>query len=427
MTALCDGEIKIPSKEELQMKMKRLLASAMSAVCVLGTGALPAANVLTTNAADPWLNVSLAIDKYTVKPGESFDVMVIVANVFGKDIDLGGMQLKVDAPSNKGLKLISITTTDGRGSCGNTDTGESIVSFTDPSFVSGRTLAAGDKMIAATYTYLVPEDANIGDSYGFSGDSGFGYACDPDGNEVVLEAMGAHSRPVTVSGDVAPENKSMFFTVDPGAVSAAPGEEFEVTIKAGGDDISEMTGFQLRLDMPEGIECMGFNCGPTRGGAEIIPNRETAELASANQDGSSLLVLQGDTIASVTFKVPEDYQPGEYSFSIADAWATDWNGAELVPQTSSSYKLNVTGSKAGKLGDANLDGAVDAKDASKVLVEYSLLSTGKPETFNEQQKLNGDVNFDGKIDSKDASRILAYYSYLSTGGEMIMEDWVKEN
>ncbi|MBR4361676.1 MAG: hypothetical protein IKP42_02900 [Ruminococcus sp.] len=408
------------------MKMKRLLASAMSAVCVLGTGALPAANVMTSNAADPWLDVTLQSDKRTVKPGESFDVVVRVANVCGQDIDLGGMQFKVNIPANKDLQLTGITTTDGRGSCGNPDTGETIVSFTDSSYVSGRTLAAGTDLIAATYSFKVPDNAQNGTSYDLSGDWGFSYACDKDGNEVTLELAFANAM-VNVGGGVAPENKNMAFEVFPSTVSAAPGEEFEVTIKAGGADIAEMTGFQMRLNMPEGIECMGFNCGPTKGGAEIIPNRETAELASAKQDGSSLGVLQGDTIASITFKVPENYLPGVYSFSIADAWVSDRDGAELVPQTSSSYKLNVTGSKAGKLGDANLDGAVDAKDASKVLVEYSLLSTGKPETFNEQQKLNGDVNFDGKIDSKDASRILAYYSYLSTGGEMIMEDWVKEN
>ena len=36
----------------------------------------------------------------------------------------------------------------------------------------------------------------------------------------------------------------------------------------------------------------------------------------------------------------------------------------------------------------------------------------------------GDVNVDGKVDAKDASSILAYYSYISTGGTGTMEDFL---
>lgn len=79
---------------------------------------------------------------------------------------------------------------------------------------------------------------------------------------------------------------------------------------------------------------------------------------------------------------------------------------------------------AGKLGDANLDDAVDAKDASAVLAEYARLSTSKPSEFNEQQNINSDVNFDGTVDAKDSSLILAFYSFLSTGGSGTMEDWL---
>ena len=67
------------------------------------------------------------------------------------------------------------------------------------------------------------------------------------------------------------------------------------------------------------------------------------------------------------------------------------------------------------LGDVNNDGKIDAKDASMVLVYYSLMSTGDKSNFTEAQKKAADVNNDSLIDAKDASKILAIYAEASTG------------
>ncbi|MDO4863696.1 MAG: dockerin type I domain-containing protein, partial [Ruminococcus sp.] len=69
------------------------------------------------------------------------------------------------------------------------------------------------------------------------------------------------------------------------------------------------------------------------------------------------------------------------------------------------------------LGDVNEDGKVDAKDASKVLVYYSAVSTGAEGGLSEVQMKAANVNGDAKIDAKDASRILVYYAAASTGGD----------
>lgn len=69
-----------------------------------------------------------------------------------------------------------------------------------------------------------------------------------------------------------------------------------------------------------------------------------------------------------------------------------------------------------EFGDPTGDGKIDAKDASFVLVEYAILSTGGESELTEEQKNAADVNKDGKTDSKDASAILTYYAYISTGG-----------
>ncbi|MBO7395725.1 MAG: leucine-rich repeat protein [Ruminococcus sp.] len=79
-----------------------------------------------------------------------------------------------------------------------------------------------------------------------------------------------------------------------------------------------------------------------------------------------------------------------------------------------------------KLGDANEDGSIDAKDASFILAAYAKASTGSADGLSDTQRSAADVNADGKVDAKDASFILAYYSYLSTGGKDSLEAFLKK-
>lgn len=72
-----------------------------------------------------------------------------------------------------------------------------------------------------------------------------------------------------------------------------------------------------------------------------------------------------------------------------------------------------------KLGDVNNDGRVDAKDATMVLVYYSLMSSGKEGNLTDVQKKAADMNNDSLIDAKDASKILAIYAAASTGKETL--------
>lgn len=78
------------------------------------------------------------------------------------------------------------------------------------------------------------------------------------------------------------------------------------------------------------------------------------------------------------------------------------------------------------LGDINGDGAINALDASSVLVEYSSVATGKNSTFNVVQKGAADVNKDGAIDALDASVILSYYAYTATGGTGSLADFLNK-
>ncbi|MDE5853695.1 MAG: N-acetylmuramoyl-L-alanine amidase [Ruminococcus sp.] len=79
-------------------------------------------------------------------------------------------------------------------------------------------------------------------------------------------------------------------------------------------------------------------------------------------------------------------------------------------------------------GDVNGDKIINASDASCILKEYSIVSTGGETTFSDKLKKAADINSDDIIDSADASSILAFYSYLSTGGiEIDMKKWIENN
>ena len=79
------------------------------------------------------------------------------------------------------------------------------------------------------------------------------------------------------------------------------------------------------------------------------------------------------------------------------------------------------------LGDPTGDSKIDARDASFVLAEYSLLSTGGASTLTTVEKTAADANKDGQIDSKDASLMLSMYAYNATSEEKIdsMENYIE--
>ncbi len=108
-----------------------------------------------------------------------------------------------------------------------------------------------------------------------------------------------------------------------------------------------------------------------------------------------------------------------YDNSTAQAYAEKYN-----------YKFESLGAAptntATESGDLNDDGKIDATDATLVLVNYSLLSTGEKMQLTESQQKAADVNGDGKIDASDATMILQYYSYLSTGGKDSFADFLKK-
>ena len=71
----------------------------------------------------------------------------------------------------------------------------------------------------------------------------------------------------------------------------------------------------------------------------------------------------------------------------------------------------------------NLDGKINAKDASLTLVAYAE-SERNPGLLSAVQKSAADVDFDGKITAKDASKILRYAAYVQNHPDTDMRSWI---
>lgn len=78
-------------------------------------------------------------------------------------------------------------------------------------------------------------------------------------------------------------------------------------------------------------------------------------------------------------------------------------------------------------GDVNMNGVIDAIDASMILSEYAKVSSGEVGNFTTTQRFLADINSDKKINAVDASQILETYAYNATHDEAMPIDTVYFN
>lgn len=86
------------------------------------------------------------------------------------------------------------------------------------------------------------------------------------------------------------------------------------------------------------------------------------------------------------------------------------------------YNINFISGK----GDVNLDGAIDASDASIVLTYYANNSVGKEYKMSERQINCSDVDSNSSVNSLDASYILTYYAMNATGQNPKWENIIRK-
>lgn len=140
------------------------------------------------------------------------------------------------------------------------------------------------------------------------------------------------------------------------------------------------------------------------------------------------------TLFSIDFEIPANAEEGDvYPIGIryqnkgytsdqftGVKWKTSENQlmeAYTFTQGITNGYIKIKGEPDFTTGDVNDDGMINSIDASLVLAEYAVISTGGTLTFSPDSKRAADVNNDGKYDSADASKILSYYAMDSTGKE----------
>jgi|GEM_PF-1262752 len=85
---------------------------------------------------------------------------------------------------------------------------------------------------------------------------------------------------------------------------------------------------------------------------------------------------------------------------------------------------SATATPVGRLGDADLNGEVNASDAAVILQAAAYAgATGTNASMSVSQRSASDINKDGDIDATDAAYVLQYAAYAGSGGTDTMEDY----
>lgn len=112
-----------------------------------------------------------------------------------------------------------------------------------------------------------------------------------------------------------------------------------------------------------------------------------------------------------------DYSKGDKEGGIQSGDAkniAEDSGNKTVSVNNNDYKIGDLKKENLLLGDANLNGTVDAKDATVILVAYAN-HIARNDSYMNALKYNCDTNFDRVYDAKDATNILVYYAYRIAG------------
>lgn len=224
---------------------------------------------------------------------------------------------------------------------------------------------------------------------------------------------------LTTNASVAPEisaasqklaSDTATFNID----KSVNGDQVILTVTAAKGASLNLAGYSFTLTGMDGLSYVSAEAGSKFSGKTEF-GANSNEFAFRNGGGAGVTLADGDVIVKITLKGNTNADPG-----IIKLEAVDTNGTIITD------KITLNGNEPFMLGDVNLDGKVDASDATDILKAYSDLSTGGNSGLNSTQKKAAEVIADGKLDASDATKVLQYYSYLSTGGKSSLPDFLKE-
>ena len=212
-------------------------------------------------------------------------------------------------------------------------------------------------------------------------------------------------------------------------ISEAPNRKEQVTISVEGADklYSESViyvYFDKRLKIGEAVR--GTAIDQLTSGQAVGDTRDFMVFTTGGSEDAG----KDGLMWTIDVTLPADCKAGDvYSFEIGESkygkiqplftnFANDDKGKAMTKYIFSEGldkgSIRILEDPPYALGDINNDRFVDSVDASALMREYALVSSGKDSIFTDKrQALAADVNSDGRADSVDASAILAYYAYNS--------------
>ena len=136
---------------------------------------------------------------------------------------------------------------------------------------------------------------------------------------------------------------------------------------------------------------------------------------------SKPLALTGEAsdsypIASFDIELPADVPVGRYEVHFLTGEGSNICSASYadplrdIRPSGDNAKSLIIGVSDRALGDVNGSGKLEASDASKLLVAYTLLSANEPSGLTLAEEIAGDLNGDGMITAIDASAVLIKYA-----------------
>ncbi|MDE5619439.1 MAG: cellulose-binding protein CttA-related protein, partial [Ruminococcus sp.] len=344
---LVEGYIEIVAKSTTSTTTKATTTSA-STTSKATTTSSQTTTTTTTSSATTTTTVTAAtgaiiwqIDEVEAEPGETVTVNMVVKDTNNTKLPVGGAQfvIKADSPIGHGK---SSGTPYGAELVGNDTTDEYAFANGKGAGVAANT---GDIVISLEYT--VPDDCEAGRYPVTITDL---FASDSNGLDITKNIMtidGAiivkakstttatsasttttttTSAPTTTttttSATVAPGN--IMWVVD--TVTANPGDEVKVNVVVNDQKDAKLAinGAQFIVDSADGIEYAGAT-GSEGYQAEAEVNGK--EIAFAHDKGTAIAAADGSYVVTLTFKVPDDCEPGRYPVTLTELFASDADGS----------------------------------------------------------------------------------------------------
>ena len=273
-------------------------------------------STVTTSTTVPPIegSVEWVIPTVNAEPGDTVTMNVLVKN---SDLEVAGAQYIIKAAS-------PIVYSSASGS----DAYKSDIEANDKSqeFAFGEKIGAGVKAAndskVMVLTYKVPADCADG-TYPVKWSDAF--ISDTNGADITSKVKLTDGAIVVEK----PVDGQIKWVLD--NVKAKPGET--VTLKAVVSDLNNAAvsvagaQFLIKADSPIAYSAIE---GTDAYDAEFEANNATQEFAFANEFGEGVVAANGNTVLTLTYKVPADCAPGTYDVKWSDAFISDTNGKSIT-------------------------------------------------------------------------------------------------